>query len=145
MSRKNEIWRFPADGSAPAVKSPYMGHDFAESQWPRDGKWLVLRTFLATTGTGDIFAYRPGIDTVLTPLVVSPARDYSPTLSPDGRFMAYASDEVNGRLNVYVVPFPDTHEATWTISTDGGNEPVWSRRGNELFYRDEKRQLIAAA
>jgi serine/threonine-protein kinase len=54
--------------------------------------------------------------------------------SLDGRALAYVSDET-GRGEVYVRSFPDTGRRT-RISTDGGTEPVWSRRPNELFYRN---------
>ncbi len=53
--------------------------------------------------------------------------------SPDGRFVAYESDE-SGRYEVFVVPFPEPNRK-WQISTDGGREPRWSRSGDELFYR----------
>jgi len=54
-------------------------------------------------------------------------------LSPDGRWLAYDSDE-SGRSEIYVRPFPRLDDK-WKISTDGGNEPLWSRDGKELFYR----------
>ena len=55
-------------------------------------------------------------------------------MSPDGRWLAYTSDE-GGELNVYVRPFPDLASGLWPVSTDGGLEPVWSLDGRELFYR----------
>src|SRR5262249_38236442 len=54
-------------------------------------------------------------------------------VSPDGRWLAYQSDE-SGRYEVYVRPFPDTNAGRWTISSDGGSRPVWARNGRELFY-----------
>jgi serine/threonine-protein kinase len=59
--------------------------------------------------------------------------EYSPMISPDGRWLAYVSDE-SGRDEVYVQPFPEG-AGRWTISTGGGREPVWSPDGRELFYR----------
>jgi serine/threonine-protein kinase len=67
------------------------------------------------------------------PLIVTPAVELGPRFSPDGRWLAYFSDE-SGRNEVYVRPFPDVNEMRWTISTVGGWSPVWSRDGQELFY-----------
>jgi serine/threonine-protein kinase len=54
-------------------------------------------------------------------------------VSPDGRWMAYQSDE-SGRNEVYVRPFPNVNAGRWQISTNGGTRPVWARNGRELFY-----------
>jgi len=56
-----------------------------------------------------------------------------PLLSPNGRFMAYASNE-SGMYEVYVCPFPDVKKGKWKVSTGGGNHPLWSPDGRELFY-----------
>jgi hypothetical protein len=81
-----------------------------------------------------------GLDTVF---YNSPAGDFTPTFSPDGRWLAYTSRE-SGRDQVYVRPFPpQASGAVWQVSSDGGNEPVWSRSGRELFYR-EAGWLVAA-
>ena len=57
----------------------------------------------------------------------------APQFSPDGRWLAYISDE-SGRREVYVQPYPGPG-GKWQISTEGGREPVWNRNGRELFYR----------
>ena len=58
----------------------------------------------------------------------------SPSISPDGRWIAYASDE-SGRSEVYVRPFPDIEAGgRWQVSAAGGQEPVWSPNGRELFF-----------
>ena len=59
--------------------------------------------------------------------------------SPDGRWLAYASDE-SGRTEIYVQPYPGPG-AKWQISTDGGTEPQWNRNGRELFYRSGNRMM----
>ena len=58
---------------------------------------------------------------------------WTPSLSPDGRWLAYTSNDA-GRYDVYVRP-TSTAEGRWQISTEGGVEPVWSASGSELFYR----------
>ncbi len=55
-------------------------------------------------------------------------------MSPDGRWLAYASNE-SGQYEVYVRPFPNTNDGKWLVSTDGGEEPVWAHSGRELFYK----------
>ena len=54
-------------------------------------------------------------------------------VSPDGRWLAYASDE-SGQYEVYVRPFPDTDAGKWPVSSGGGDHPLWSHDGAELFY-----------
>ena len=66
-------------------------------------------------------------------LLASPFSEDLPALSPDGRWLAYASNE-SGELEVYVRPFPNVNDQNWQVSTDGGTAPVWARDGRELFY-----------
>ena len=65
-----------------------------------------------------------------------------PTLSPDGRWLAYVSDET-GQDEIYVVPFPNAGDAKWAVSTSGGGEPLWSHSGRELFYRNGQGEMVA--
>jgi len=67
-------------------------------------------------------------------LPATPLIEKWPVISPDGRWIAYVSDET-GNDEIYVRPFPDVESGRWTISTYGGNEPLWSPNGKELFYR----------
>jgi serine/threonine-protein kinase len=67
-------------------------------------------------------------------LVQAPGGQYHAVLSPDGAWLAYASDE-SGRTQVMIRPFPGPGSAT-QVSTDGGHEPLWSADGRELFFRD---------
>jgi Tol biopolymer transport system component len=63
-------------------------------------------------------------------------------LSPDGRWMAYISNE-SGRGEVYVQPYPGPG-GKWQVSVDGGSEPMWNRDGRELFYRNAARMMAVA-
>jgi hypothetical protein len=75
------------------------------------------------------------------PLVATRFTEVTPVISPDGRWLAFTSNE-SGRYEVYVVPFP-TIETRWKVSTLGGTEPLWSHSGKELFYRDATGNLAA--
>ena len=67
------------------------------------------------------------------PVLVTGFREHSPMFSPDGRWLAYVSDE-SGREEVYVRRFPDEGPKS-AVSTLGGREPMWSRNGRTLFFR----------
>jgi serine/threonine-protein kinase len=129
------LFKKRADGSAQAEL--LLSHalpiwNFSQS---RDGEWLVFRTT-----PRDLFALTPDGDTVT--MIESPFNERIPKLSPDGRWLAYSSDEA-GRQEIYVRPFPNTGDAKWQVSTNGGYWPLWSHRGDELFYRTAQRELVA--
>jgi serine/threonine-protein kinase len=137
-----DLWTKRADGSVQAVLHLDEERVLLEPLWSPDGEWLVSRTTFIQSGSGDILALRPGQDTVPVPLVATGASEYGATLSPDGRWMAYQSNET-GRWEIYVVPFPDAAAAKWVVSTGGGAEPLWSRGGRELFYRNGAGDMVA--
>jgi Tol biopolymer transport system component len=76
-------------------------------------------------------------------LVATPATELYPALSPDGRWLAYSSDE-SGAFEVYVRPFPETAGAKWQVSTAGGSQPIWSSTGRELIYVNGKNEMVSA-
>jgi hypothetical protein len=76
------------------------------------------------------------------PFLQTPFNDHWPVVSPDGRWVAYLSDEA-GRDDVYVQPFLTGGGGKWRISTDGGSSPVWSKTSNELFYRTREGMMVA--
>ena len=76
------------------------------------------------------------------PYLQTPADEFAPAVSPDGQWVAYSSDE-SGRVEVYVRSFPEPGGKI-QISLDGGTEPVWSRDGRELFYRNADRMMAAS-
>ena len=133
-----------ADGTgAPQVLLHAKGMTFGQAVPTKDGRWLVLRRSTAEAGGGDLYAVKTG-DTTLVPLVTSPARELSPAVSPDSRWLAYASDE-SGTSEVYVRPFPDVATARWQVSVSGGTNPVWSRNGTELFYINGRGEMASVA
>jgi hypothetical protein len=121
-----------ADGSAPAELLLDEEHHLDEVTYSPDGAWLVYRV-----GRGldrrDLYARRIGADDAPVALVATEFNEITPAVSPDGRWLAYASD-VSGRFEVYVRPFPNASDGRWPVSTDGGQEPIWAHSGRELFY-----------
>lgn len=108
------------------------GQNFPETFVP-DGSAILVRD---DSGGGDDIALVPLDGASDSTSILSTA--YSETaaeLSPDGRWLAYVSDE-SGRNEIYVRPFPDVDAGRWQVSTGGGAEPLWSRDGGELFYRN---------
>ena len=88
----------------------------------------------------DIFMVRLDGDGTPEPLVATPARENGGYISPDGRWLAYTSDE-SGRSEIYVRPFPEVDEGRWQVSTNGGTEASWALDGRELFYRDGDKMM----
>jgi len=131
-----------ADGVGAAVRVAQSKIGFGQVIQSGDGKWIIARRVTGETGNGDILAEPVG-DTSFTPLVVSPAREVTPALSPDGKWLAYSSDE-SGTFEIYVRPFPDVATARWQVSNAGGSAPLWSHSGRELFFRNNKGDMIAA-
>jgi serine/threonine-protein kinase len=75
-------------------------------------------------------------------LLQTTSDERAPVFSPDGRWLAYASTE-SGGMQVYVRAFPDTG-AEWQISIDGGNYPMWSRSGRQLFFESLDNRIMVA-
>ena len=138
-----DVWRQRADGSGRAERAVRSPRPLSEQVWAPVGDAFVVRTTTPTAGAGDILVARPGRDIVPAPVVASARNEYSPALSPDGRWLAYAGGET-GRIEVYVVPFDAPGTAKWVVSTSGGSAPRWSPRGDELFYLDARSNLVAA-
>ena len=69
----------------------------------------------------------------------APANEILPPFSPDGKWLAYESDQ-SGKEEVYVSPFPSGSEQ-YQVSTNGGERPVWRRDGKEIYYRSTLRMM----
>jgi serine/threonine-protein kinase len=83
----------------------------------------------------DIFVLPLGGETQMRPYLKTRAKEELARFSPDGRWVAYRSDE-SGQLEIFVQRFPGPGPK-WQVSTEGGSEPRWSRSGRELFYRQD--------
>jgi len=112
------------------------------TDWSRDGRFIIYRQtdpktkldvwVLPITGSGE---KEP------SPVVHTDVNETAGALSPDGRWLAYASDEM-GHFEVYVQSFP-YRGGKWQVSTGGGNYPRWRQNGRELFYYARDGKLMA--
>ena len=125
----NIFWQ-SADGSTAMERLTTSDHDQFPGTWSPDGATLAFVQQSPDTGN-DIFLLDLQSRRI-TPFLNSGANEAYPEFSPDGRWIAYASDE-SGRMEVYVRPFPGPG-GKWLISQDGGVAPVWTRDGKQLFY-----------
>jgi Tol biopolymer transport system component len=138
-SHSYEMYWKAADGSGPEEKlTPGPQGLGAQDQlsWSPDGK------ILAFTNRGGIWILPLSGDRKARQLLESKFNESMPAFSPDGRWLAYVSDE-SGRPEVYVQPFPGPG-AKYLISNGGGTEPVWARNGRELFYRSDDRMMAVS-
>ena len=136
-----DLWTKRADGSGTAALVLDRDGPIWEARYSSDGTWLVLRE--GAFAAGDIYAIRPGVDSVAGPLAVTEFQELSISLSPNDRWLAYVSNNT-GRDEVYVRPFPpDAGSGLVQVSTDGGTWPVFAHNGRELFYRNAANELVA--
>ena len=131
------FWK-PVDGSGLAEQLTTSEYVQFPHSWSPDGNWLVFTEYHPVT-KADLWVLPNEDEQKPQPWLQTPSEEFAARFSPDGRSVAYVSDE-SGRYEVYVRPFPGPGEK-WQISTQGGVEPVWSRDGQELFYRNEDRLM----
>ncbi len=105
-----------------------------------DGRVLALGRGVGV-GEFDILIARLEGDTVPAPFAATPANEVAPRFSPDGRWLAYASDE-SGRYEVYVLPYPGPGPRIH-ISDGGGGQPVWAGNSRRIFYRAGRAMMVA--
>jgi len=110
------------------------GTQFNAMDWSRDGKYILVRG-------ANVLWYLAWPERVAKPLVQAKGVVRSAQFSPDGRWMAYASNET-GRIEIYVSPFPGGN-GKWQVSTAGGQEPRWRPDGKELFYLSPDGKMMA--
>jgi eukaryotic-like serine/threonine-protein kinase len=104
------------------------------SSWTPDGKELLFtRGYASLGGNTDVYAVSIDQPDKLRPILATPADERFPELSPDGKWLAYTSNDA-GRPELYVQPYPGPGMRV-TITSGGAADPAWSKKGNELFYR----------
>ncbi len=134
-----QLFRGPADGSLEAepLTEPSSYVIYANA-WTPDSQTLLYTRFDPSTGN-DLWTLALDGERKPSPWLRTRFNERGGELSPDGRFLAYMSDE-SGQDEIYIQPFPDSG-ARWKISTNGGTEPCWARSGRELFYREEDEMM----
>jgi eukaryotic-like serine/threonine-protein kinase len=131
------IYWLLADGSGGLERLTTSQYLNAPMSWSPDGKLLAFFEVNPTTQR-DIWVLRMS-DRKLLPFLQTPFNEAVPRFSPDGRWLAYISDE-SGRYEIYVQSYPGPG-GKWQISTEGGTEPAWNGNGRELFYRNGDKMM----
>jgi eukaryotic-like serine/threonine-protein kinase len=139
----NVFWQ-PADGSGGLERLTTSEYIQAPNSWSPDGQLLAFVEVNPSTQR-DIWVLplgdpgTPGQARKAQPFLRTRFDEAVPRFSPDGRWLAYISNE-SGRYEIYVQPYPGPG-GKWQISTEGGTEPVWNRNGRELFYRSGDKMM----
>jgi len=134
----NIYWQ-RADGSGGLERLTTSDYLNSPTSWSPDGQLLAYFEVNPTTGW-DIWVLNLS-DRKAQPFLRTPFNEIAPQFSPNGRWLAYVSDE-SGHLDweIYVQPYPGPG-GKWQISTEGGTEPVWNPNGRELFYRSGDKMM----
>jgi serine/threonine-protein kinase len=131
------VIRNVAGGAAAELKSGIL------QAWPNsvsyDGRFLAYTEYNVKTGADIIIMSLTG-EHKTQPFLVTPSEEMNPMFSPDGRWIAYESNE-SGAYEVYVSQFPASGDKI-LISDDVGREPRWSRDGRELYYRNGRKTMV---
>ena len=130
-----------ADGTG-TVEPLIEGTDEAfPASFSPDGRQLVVEERSRDRGHGLALLEMERTE-ALEPLLDTEFAERNPEISPDGRWIAYESDE-SGRFEVYIRPFPAVDEGKWIISRAGGTRPLWAPDGRELFFVEPGERLMA--
>jgi serine/threonine-protein kinase len=135
-----KMWWMPADHSGAQQRLTDIGIMQSASSWSPDGRFLAFTQVNIDTGP-DVYLLDVQ-DGKPRPLVQTRFAEGAPRFSPDGAWIAYASNE-SGRNEVYVQAWPGPG-ARIQISTDGGTDAVWRRAGGELYYRNGDKMMVVS-
>jgi dipeptidyl aminopeptidase/acylaminoacyl peptidase len=135
-----DLYRRSASGSGPGTLLLHAAEPALAHAWSADGRYIVYATVNGET-RWDLWLLPLFGDRKPTPLVRTPFNEFQAQISPDGRWLAYASDET-GTYEIHVQTFP-TPARKHRISTHGGTEPQWRGDGRELFYLSTDGKLMS--
>ncbi len=137
--------RKSADGTGEAVVLVDIDSLAITNDWSTDGRYLVYEELSPQTAYDIRYVEFQSDGEVSEPVtfLATTASDRSAQISPDGRFVAYMSDE-SGSYQIYVRPFPDG-PGKWQVSVDGGVQPRWRSDGKELYYVGGEDALMAVS
>jgi eukaryotic-like serine/threonine-protein kinase len=128
------LW-LTAEGSTTPERLTESPNRHAATGVSPDGRGLIFTETVPTTGANVMQVELNGARRV-TSLVATRFNERNGVVSPDGRWLAYETDE-SGRFEIFVRPFPMVNDYYRQVSTAGGTRPLWSRNGQELFYVSE--------
>jgi Tol biopolymer transport system component len=135
------VWIQPTSGPGAQEKLETPKTFATVISWSPNGRYLFLMVQNNATRQ-DIYYIDLDGDKKLTPFLQSPANEAGAALSPNGKWLAYQSDE-SGRYEVYVTAFPGPG-GKWQVSNGGGGFPSWSGDGKQLYYTvGDKLMLVA--
>ncbi len=150
VGKQTDIWAFgsllyemltgqAADGTGKVeLLASLADRQIFPGSWSKNGNILTLNgtPTAGATGRADIYTLSVDGEKAVKPLLQEDYSEMQPEISPDGRWMAYVSDE-SGRREIYVRPFPEVNKGKWPVSTSGGDNPLWSPDGLELYFRND--------
>jgi len=129
----SDVYAHAVDGSGRERRLVHIEQPIQETVWMPDGRWILVRTDNNAAASADIIAISTTGDSARVMVASSPAVETEPAVSPDGRWIAYSSNET-GNFEIYVRPFPGSAEARWPVSSGGGRSPAWSKDGRALYF-----------
>jgi dipeptidyl aminopeptidase/acylaminoacyl peptidase len=132
-----------ADGTGVLQELPCPGSSCEPTDWSPDGRRLIVNTRLATIGArdGDVWSVSLEPRGPAEAILSGPFPEYDARISPDGRWLAYVSEETGQPdVSVRAMSGPPTR---LVVSSGGGSQPVWRRDGHELLYIDRGGHLRA--
>jgi Tol biopolymer transport system component len=135
------LWIQPTTGSGAQEKLDAPHNWGTVISWSPNGRYLFFMVQNNATRWDVYYADLNG-DKKLIPLLNSPANESNAVLSPNGKWLAYTSDE-SGRTEVYVTAFPGPG-GKWQVSNGGGNVPSWSADGKQLYYSNGDKLMLVA-
>ncbi|MBI4480739.1 MAG: protein kinase [Acidobacteria bacterium] len=128
-----------ADGTGAEQRMVESEETLAASTVSPDGRYVAYRSTSNSTGN-DIWIAELTGENKPRVFLKTPFNESDAAFAPDGRWIAYASNE-SGRNEIYVQSFPGPGKKR-QVSTDGGDQPKWSRNGRELFYKDGDKMMV---
>jgi serine/threonine-protein kinase len=131
-----------ADGAGPVTQLTTGPNQQISRSVSRDGSRLIFDEY-GTNRSEDLMSLEMAPPRRIVPLLQTPANERNGEISPDGRWLAYSSAET-GRHEIYVRPYPNLEERRWQISVDGGVQPAFSRRGDELFFLGREGRMMVS-
>ena len=135
------LWWQPADGSDQGERLFLIDNGPHEGVLTPDGQTLVYRVSPPGVARRDIYAVSLTGDRKPRPMAATQFDEMQPQISRDGKWLAYISDE-SGNYEIYVRAMVENAGRT-LVSAGGGTEPIWSRDGNRLFYRNGAKMMAA--